>query len=132
MMLYDTFDEFLFAGILPEKLGVCPFVLSAVFCDLGADFVEVVVNFHRIFLDISVIADFIVGESLWHFYFFLFSLFFHSILLFLHTCQHLLSFLLINIIHFILNLHKSTDNIMNRTDDLVDRLNKIVCCWLVC
>lgn len=119
MMLYNTFDEFLFAGILPEKLGVCPFVLSAVFCDLGADFVEVVVYFYRIFLDISVIADLIVGESLWHFNFFLFSLFFHRILLFLHTRQHLLSFLLINIIHFILNLHKSTDNIMHGTDDLV-------------
>lgn len=46
VMLYDAFDEFLLTGVLPEKLGICPFVLCAVFGHLCADFVQIVVDLH--------------------------------------------------------------------------------------
>ena len=120
MMLDDAFDELFLARILPEKHGVGPFILGAVFGDLIANFVQVVDDLHRVFLDVGIIADFEEGYSLGHFYLFFLHCFFHWVLLSLHSFQNLLSFFLVNFVHFVLDFCEAAHHIVHRTDDFTD------------
>lgn len=113
MMFDDALDEFLLSGVLPEKLRVCPFVLRVIFGQIIADFVQVVDDLHRVLLNVRIITDFVIRNSLWHFNLLFLNSFFVGIFLFLHSGQDLFSLLEINFIHFVLSFDKSTHHIIN-------------------
>ena len=55
--LYYIFYEFLFSIILPEELCICPFLFRTVFGYFATHFIQVVIYFYWIFLDIEVITN---------------------------------------------------------------------------
>lgn len=60
-VLVDRFgNKLLFFLVFPEQRRVGPFIFCRILCHLIADFVEVVQDFLRVFLNVRIIADFIV------------------------------------------------------------------------
>lgn len=122
VVIYNVFDELLFAFVLPEEGRVCPFVFRAVFGHLVADLVEVVYDLGGIFLDVGVVADLVVEIAFQGLDLFFLDCLAVWVFLFLHAGQHLFSPLLVDFVHFVLDFWEPADNIINGADDFSDGL----------
>ena len=118
-VLVDRFgNKLLFFLIFPKQWRVSPFIFCRILCHLITDFVEVVKDFLGVFLDVRIIADFIVIVGFKELKLFFFKYFSVGVLFLLHSHQDLRSFGLVNVVHLVVNLHESTHNIIYRTDHL--------------
>jgi hypothetical protein len=113
VVVHHILDELLLPFVLPEQRRVGPLILRTVFSDFIAHLVEVVDNLGRILLDIDVIADLIVKNSLLKLNFLLFHVFPIGVLFLFHSGQQLFPLLLVDFVHLVLDLAEATDYIVD-------------------
>ncbi len=111
-------DKLLFFLIFPKQRRVGPFIFCGIFCHLIADFVEVIEDFLWVFLNVSIIANFIVIVRLKELELFFLKYFSVGVLFLLHSDQNFRPFDLVNVIHFVVNFYESTDYVIYWTDNL--------------
>ena len=116
IIINDILDELFFSFVLPEEWCIRPLIFAAIFCDIIAYFVQVKQYLWRIFENILIIANFIVLKTLMRLYLLLFNCFSVRVLLFLHSNQHLVPLLFVNLKHFVLHLSKTTHHIIDWAD----------------
>jgi hypothetical protein len=80
-----VFNELLFSFIFPEKRRVSPLVLSAVFGDFVTDLIKIVDDLRGILLNVKIITNFVIKDSILKLYFFLFNILSVRILFLLHS-----------------------------------------------
>ena len=122
IVVYHILDESLFPFVQPEERRVGPSIFCAVLGHFAAHLVQIINDLRRILLDVSVITDLEVKVPLNRFDFFLLYSFAVGVFLPFHPHQQFLSFLFVDIVHFVLNFTKATDYIIDGTDNLSDSL----------
>lgn len=111
-------DKLFLLLILPEQWWVGPLVLRRVLCDLIAPFMEVVHDLWGVFLNVWIIANLVVIVWLKELDFLFLKGFSVGVFLLLHSGQNLSALCLVKVVHFVMDLDETADDIINRADYL--------------
>lgn len=115
----DGFGDKLFLLLIfPEKWWVGPLVFWGVFCDLVAPLMQVVDDLWGVLLNVCIVADLVVIVGLKELDLLFLESFSVGVFLLLHSGQNLCAFCLVKIVHFVVDLDETADDIIDRTDYL--------------